>query len=214
MRIVVVLPAPLGPRNPVTVPGSQRNVTSETTVRPPSCLVSASVWIMPADSWPAGFAATVRGLRPPGLATVADNDLGRGSRSWRSPSLPLGDGTPGDSALYRWPVRLVALRATRRRDRRPPRGAWPPRPPRRRDDLPGGLRDQRRHPRDHLADAPALAARRGRRGGNRGARLAALAAGASSRRRGRHPGGLARAPHDLRREPRRHLQRRDPGAWP
>src|SRR5438094_547257 len=53
MRIVVVLPAPLGPRNPVTVPGSQRNVTSETMVRPPSCLVSASVWIMSTDSRPA-----------------------------------------------------------------------------------------------------------------------------------------------------------------
>ena len=71
MRIVVVLPAPLGPRNPVTVPGSQRNVTSETMVRPPSCLVSPSVSIMPTDSWPAGFAATVRGLRSPGLAAVA-----------------------------------------------------------------------------------------------------------------------------------------------
>src|SRR3954453_7366547 len=87
MRIVVVLPAPLGPRNPVTVPGSQRKVTSETTVRSPSCLVSALVSIMPADSWPAGFAATVRGLRSPGLAAVAGSDFGRGSRPPRSPSL-------------------------------------------------------------------------------------------------------------------------------
>src|SRR5215208_7010321 len=87
IRIVVVLPAPLGPRKPVTVPGSQRNVTSETTVRPPSCLVSPLVWIMPAHSRPAGFAATVRGLRSPSPATVADNDLGRGSWPWRSPSL-------------------------------------------------------------------------------------------------------------------------------
>jgi hypothetical protein len=47
MRMVVVLPAPLGPRKPVTVPGSQRNETSETTVRPPSCLVSPSISIMP-----------------------------------------------------------------------------------------------------------------------------------------------------------------------
>src|SRR3954469_21548635 len=86
IRIVVVLPAPLGPRKPVTVPGSQRNVTSETMVRPPSCLVSASVWIMPADSWPAGFGATVRGLRSPGPAAVAGSDFGRGSRPprWRS----------------------------------------------------------------------------------------------------------------------------------
>src|SRR3954468_4272616 len=87
MRIVVVLPAPLGPRNPVTVPGSQRNVTSETMVRPPSCLVSASVWIMPADSWPAGFAARVRGLRSPGLAAVAGSDFGRGPRPPRWLSL-------------------------------------------------------------------------------------------------------------------------------
>src|SRR5215203_3162754 len=87
MRIVVVLPAPLGPRNPVTVPGSQRNVTSETTVRPPSRFVSPSVWIMPTGSRAAGFAATVRGLRSPSPAAVADNDFGRGSRPWRSPRL-------------------------------------------------------------------------------------------------------------------------------
>ena len=80
IRIVVVLPAPLGPRKPVTVPGSQRNVTSQTTVRPPSCLVSPLVWIMPADSRPAGFATTVRGLRSPSPTAVADNDFGRGSR--------------------------------------------------------------------------------------------------------------------------------------
>src|SRR3954447_6426755 len=87
MRMVVVLPAPWGPRNPVTVPGSQRNETSETMVRPPSCLVSASVWIMPADSRPAGFATSVRGLRSPSPTAVADSDFGRGSRPWRSPSL-------------------------------------------------------------------------------------------------------------------------------
>src|ERR1700760_3208989 len=87
IRIVVVLPAPLGPRNPVTVPGSQRNVTSETTVRPPSCLVSPLAWIMPADSRAAGLAATVLGLRWPGLAAVAGSDFGRGSRPPRRRSL-------------------------------------------------------------------------------------------------------------------------------
>ena len=35
IRSVVVLPAPLGPRKPVIVPGSQRKLTSETTARPP-----------------------------------------------------------------------------------------------------------------------------------------------------------------------------------
>src|SRR6201985_806641 len=87
MRIVVVLPAPLGPRNPVTVPGSQRNVTSETTVRPPSCLVSPLAWIMPADSRAAEFAAPGRGPRSPGLAAVAGSDFGRGSRPPRRRSL-------------------------------------------------------------------------------------------------------------------------------
>src|SRR3954469_12052364 len=87
IRIVVVLPAPLGPGKPVTVPGSQRNETSETTVRPPSRLVSPLVWIMPADSRPAGFAATVRGLRSPSRAAVAGSDFGRGSRPPRWPSL-------------------------------------------------------------------------------------------------------------------------------
>src|ERR1700758_4481010 len=42
---------------------------------------------MPAVSRAAGFPATVRGLRSPSPAAVADNDFGRGSRTWRSPSL-------------------------------------------------------------------------------------------------------------------------------
>src|SRR5687768_11144890 len=87
MRIVVVLPAPLGPRKPVTVPGSQRNETSETTVRSPSCLVSALVSIMPADSRPAARPTSVAGLSSPSPAAVADDDFGRGSPQWRSPSL-------------------------------------------------------------------------------------------------------------------------------
>jgi hypothetical protein len=47
MRIVVVFPAPLGPRKPVTVPGSQRKVTSSTTALPPNRLVNFSASIMP-----------------------------------------------------------------------------------------------------------------------------------------------------------------------
>src|SRR4051794_13167560 len=83
IRIVVVLPAPFGPRKPVTVPGSQRKVTSETTVRPPSCLASRFASIMPADSGFAGFAATVCGLRSPSPAAVARTTLvgGRGRRA-------------------------------------------------------------------------------------------------------------------------------------
>src|SRR5215210_4069831 len=87
MRIVVVLPAPLGPRKPVMVPGSQRNVTSETTVRPPSRLVSAWVSIMDADSRPASPATTARGLSLQRPAAVVGSDFGRGSQPPRSPSL-------------------------------------------------------------------------------------------------------------------------------
>ena len=47
MRMVVVLPAPLGPRNPVTVPGEQAKVTSWTTVRPPNRFVRPLDSIMP-----------------------------------------------------------------------------------------------------------------------------------------------------------------------
>src|SRR3954452_13362933 len=89
IRMVVVLPAPLGPRKPVTVPGSQRNVTSETTVRPPSCLVSPLAWMMTGDSRPARAAGSARRLRSPSPGAVVDHDLGRGSRPWRSPSLDL-----------------------------------------------------------------------------------------------------------------------------
>ena len=38
-RIVVVLPAPLGPRKPVTRPGRQVKLTSFTAVKAPYCLV-------------------------------------------------------------------------------------------------------------------------------------------------------------------------------
>lgn len=39
-RIVVVLPAPFGPRKPVTVPGRSENVSSSTATRSPKRLVS------------------------------------------------------------------------------------------------------------------------------------------------------------------------------
>ena len=58
IRIVVVLPAPFGPRNPVTVPGSRVNETSSTTVRPPYCLVSPLTWIIggpPLSTGPSGL---------------------------------------------------------------------------------------------------------------------------------------------------------------
>ena len=45
-RMVVDLPAPLGPRNPVTRPGSAVKVTSSTAVKPPYLLVRDSIVIM------------------------------------------------------------------------------------------------------------------------------------------------------------------------
>src|SRR5690606_13738853 len=46
IRSVVDLPAPLGPRKPVTVPGSHVNETRSTTVRPPYRLVRSCTTIM------------------------------------------------------------------------------------------------------------------------------------------------------------------------
>ena len=46
IRMVVDLPAPLGPRKPVTRPGRAVKVTSSTAVKPPYFLVSASTVIM------------------------------------------------------------------------------------------------------------------------------------------------------------------------
>ena len=57
IRMVVDLPAPLGPRKPVTRPGWAVKVTSSTAVKPPYFLVSAVTLIMGST-----FAAT--GGRP------------------------------------------------------------------------------------------------------------------------------------------------------
>ena len=46
MRIVVDLPAPLGPRNPVTRPGRAVKLTSSTAVNSPYVLVTDSRVIM------------------------------------------------------------------------------------------------------------------------------------------------------------------------
>ena len=45
-RIVVVFPAPLGPRNPVTVPGLQMKLMSSTATKLPYFRVSPSTLIM------------------------------------------------------------------------------------------------------------------------------------------------------------------------
>ena len=77
IRIVVVLPAPLGPRNPVTVPGSQRKETSLTTVRPPRRFVSPVASIMAASI--GRGAPREHGLRStPGSTSVGGRDAARG----------------------------------------------------------------------------------------------------------------------------------------
>src|SRR5689334_6994875 len=47
MRMVVVLPAPLGPRKPWISPGSTERLTPSTAVNDPYLLTSASTAIMP-----------------------------------------------------------------------------------------------------------------------------------------------------------------------
>src|SRR3954470_24280614 len=47
MRMVVVLPAPLGPRKPTTSPGETRKLTSRTTSRPPKRRGSPEASIIP-----------------------------------------------------------------------------------------------------------------------------------------------------------------------
>ena len=46
IRIVVVFPAPLGPRKPTTPPFSMLKETSRMAVTGPYCLVSRSTWII------------------------------------------------------------------------------------------------------------------------------------------------------------------------
>ncbi len=65
-RMVVVLPAPLGPRNPVTVPGWQTKLMLSTAVNVPYFLVSPSTLIMP-HILPAAREprTSTRGIDPP-----------------------------------------------------------------------------------------------------------------------------------------------------
>ena len=72
MRIVVDLPAPFGPRKPVTRPGSATKDTSSTAVKPPYVLVTPSTVIMRRASSRHAAAAH----RPQGSRT-ADQSRGR-----------------------------------------------------------------------------------------------------------------------------------------
>ena len=73
-RMVVVLPAPLGPRKPVTVPGLQTKLMSSTATKLPYFRVSPSTLIMRAilptasdagHRTPASAGATKVGVAPP-----------------------------------------------------------------------------------------------------------------------------------------------------
>src|SRR3954453_14768142 len=103
-RIVVVLPAPFGPRKPVTVPGSRAKDTSSTTVRLPYCLVSPLTLII---SGPPGFVLMSRTNLPirPGSPRRPDGQNARPRRSRpRHPKVDPGDPLAGDP---RGPVREI-----------------------------------------------------------------------------------------------------------
>src|SRR5690606_17144504 len=92
-RIVVVLPAPLGPRNPVTTPGSTVQVRSSTARVRPNTLVNAVNSIIAAIMTP----------RPAGHRTPVDGS-GRSIRGagWTpAPRVVSGSGRPAGPAVRR-----------------------------------------------------------------------------------------------------------------
>src|SRR3712207_5016978 len=97
IRIVVVLPAPLGPRKPVTVPDSSSNDTSSTTVRSPYFLVRPLTVIISASS--TGISGSGENVRCPGGAVASADrpNPGRRTSRRRQPKVdprrrPSGDG--------------------------------------------------------------------------------------------------------------------------
>ena len=92
-RMVVDLPAPLGPRKPVTRPGSAVKVTSSTAVKPPYLFVSESIVIMGRT-----FAAT-RGRPHRGalLDSTPETDPGSPQGRPEQPAVRV-DGTTADIA--------------------------------------------------------------------------------------------------------------------
>src|SRR5882757_5812346 len=68
-RIVVVLPAPFGPRKPVTMPGRTSKLRSSTALVLPYCLVSPRTWISPparlAPAAASPFPVAWWGIAPP-----------------------------------------------------------------------------------------------------------------------------------------------------
>ena len=72
IRMVVDLPAPLGPRKPVTRPRPTVKDTSSTAVYPPYLLVTLSTVIMPPVWWTSARPRTILGHR-----LAADSPLRR-----------------------------------------------------------------------------------------------------------------------------------------
>ncbi len=70
MRSVVVLPEPLGPRKPVTLPGATSNLRSSTARTGPKCLDSPRISMADAmsDGTPWGLPRTVKSLHPGRMA--------------------------------------------------------------------------------------------------------------------------------------------------
>ena len=95
MRIVVVFPAPFGPRKPVTVPGSQRNETSSTTTVAAEALRQSLRFDHGGeDRRRAARRGHGRRATPAATAVDAGIDFGRGSRPRRAPTLWTMASTP------------------------------------------------------------------------------------------------------------------------
>ena len=116
IRIVVDLPAPFGPRKPVTTPGRTVKVRSSTAVLSPYRLVSPCSSIMAAR-----LASTTE--PPP--------EEGRGFRAVtggphrQSPGQVAGRRAVSGTAVRARPARSARPRPARRRRRPPHRSAWP-----------------------------------------------------------------------------------------
>ena len=106
IRIVVVFPAPFGPRKPVTCPGRTVKLRRSTAVSGPNLLVSSSTSIM-AGTRPAGRGAPAgrsrigpRNSGGPGTPASQETRGGQGARS--------GQG-PARAERFRRPHRVVSL---------------------------------------------------------------------------------------------------------
>jgi hypothetical protein len=93
IRIVVVLPAPFGPRKPVTVPGSSSNDTWSTTVRSPYFLVSpltVIISVLLVASGRSGVTAQRTGMRPSPASVGSSECAGRKAKPRHPKVDPVG----------------------------------------------------------------------------------------------------------------------------